>query len=272
MFFSSEDSFANAYIMAAHEKNVSRQDRIVESLVLGCAAFHPLCAVMTMGTCTKHLLLFLLQQISNLLSKGNHLLLFASSETILKLPMHSTFFTTCVVLAFSSLATTTVPRQPVFNVGPGWSIGEVNDWYPSGNYWIYSCGGKAPVAKNLLDFAYLWIETAILSTDTPAYKAFFRDAAPAPIIKVLEAIADGSNMTTTLFPGVKPPVLVCVNDDDPGIRTFWDKCRDEFHVTIQPIGSSILFLCPHFFDMAPAPVPDLLEFQPIGGQETPQLA
>ena len=257
IFFSSEDSFANAYIMAAHERKVSRQDQIVESLALGCAAFHPLCAVITMGISIKQLLSFLSQLISDLLSeRGSLSLISASSEIILKIPMHSIFFKTYVVLAFSSLVTATQDVYTYYNVEPGWSLGHVNDWVPSGNYRIYSCSSKASQVKNLLDSFYLWIQNAMLSTDTPAYRAFFRGAAPDPIIKVLEAIAAGSNITTVLFGGgFDPPTLVCVNEADPGIRTFWNKCQDEKLITIRPLGSSLFLLCPHFFDLAPAASP-----------------
>ena len=210
-----------------------------------------------MGPRLKQLLLFLLQPIPDLLSeRESPSPIFASSETILKIPMHSTIFRTYVVLAFSSLVTATENVYAYSNVEPGWSLGQVNDWVPSGNYQIYSCSSKAAEVKNLLDSFYLWIQNAILSTDTPAYKAFFRGAAPDSIIKVLEAITTGSNITTVVFGGgLDPPTLVCVNEADPGIRTFWNKCQDEKLITIQPLGSSLFLLCPKFFKLASAASP-----------------
>lgn len=129
-----------------------------------------------------------------------------------------------------------------------WAIGAVNDWVSSGNYLIYSCGSEASDVKNILDRIYLALQSAILATDSSAYKAFFRSADPGSVTAVLNAITAGTNITTAAH-GSRRPTLACVNAIDQKIHAFWQICQDSEHtVVIQPPGTSIVFLCPIFFN------------------------
>ena len=150
-----------------------------------------------------------------------------------------------LVLALCLLAS----AHPQMQLRPAsrWAIGAVNDWTSTGNYRIYSCSSRASEVKTLLGLTYLYVQTALLSTDTPPYKAFFRSADPAPVKRVLGAITTGTNITT-LRHGQKQPTLVCANAIDPGIGAFWDLCKHPSNpMVIQPPETSIVFLCPVFF-------------------------
>ena len=132
-------------------------------------------------------------------------------------------------------------------------IGALDDWASSGNYRIYSCSSQASKVEHLLDLAYLYVQTAILSTNTPAYKAFFRSADPATVKTVLRAITAGTNITTKQN-GSKHPTLVCVNANDPGITAFWDICNEPSDIlVIQPPETALVFLCPVFFNRPLSP-------------------
>ena len=153
---------------------------------------------------------------------------------------------TTVALALCILAS--ARPQTSMRLGDSWSIGRANDWVSSGNYLIYSCSTQASEVVNLLDLAYLWIQNALLSTDTPAYKAFFRSADPATVKSLLSAFTAGTNVTTKSH-GSRRPTVVCVNAVDPGINAFWDLCKHPGGpVVIQPPNTSIVFLCPVFFE------------------------
>lgn len=163
--------------------------------------------------------------------------------------MPSTLLKSIILLTFSLLANA---NRPTVEIADAWELGGVDDWESSGNYRIYSCGSRAPEVKTFLDLTYLWIQNAILSTETPAYKAFFRDADPAPIIKVLNGVAAGLNITTEPN-GSERPTLVCANQADAGIRKEWDDCqKNRGKILDQPHNSSVVFLCPHFFDFITA--------------------
>ena len=158
---------------------------------------------------------------------------------------------TLVVLALCLFAS----ARPQIAMRPdsAWAIGAVNDWASSGNYRIYSCSSKASQVKNLLDLTYLYVQNALLSTSTPAYKAFFRSADPAPVEAVLRAITAGTSINTK-WHGQKQPTLVCVNAVDPGITTFWDLCKHPANpMVVQPPETSIVFLCPGFFERTLSP-------------------
>ena len=145
---------------------------------------------------------------------------------------------TTVILALCLFASTHALRS---------YIGALDDWASSGNYRIYSCSSQASKVKNLLDLAYLYVQTGILSTNTPAYQAFFRSADPTTVKTVLHAITAGTNITTKQR-GSRQPTLVCVNAIDPGITAFWDYCHEPLHnMVIQPPETEIVFLCPVFF-------------------------
>lgn len=166
--------------------------------------------------------------------------------------MPSTLLKTSIFLAF--LHFTSARPQTQTQAG-SFAIGAVDDWASSGNYLIYSCGSEVPDVKNILDLTYLSLQTAMLSTDSAAYKAFFRTAPPSSLSVVLSAIAAGTNITTPSH-GSRRPTVVCVNAMDPQIRTFWIICQHSEHtVVIQPPGTAIVFLCPIFFDRNPLPQP-----------------
>ena len=168
--------------------------------------------------------------------------------------MYFTLLRVCSLLAYLLLASGRPQVQTPAQAGP-FSIGALDDWASSGNYLIYSCASQVAAVQSILDITYLALQTAILSTDSPAYKAFFRSADPDSMTVVLNAITAGTNITTTLY-GSRRPTMVCVNAIDTYIRTFWSLCQDsEDTMVIQPPGTSIVFLCPRFFDIAPLPVP-----------------
>lgn len=132
-------------------------------------------------------------------------------------------------------------------------IGRVNDWSSSGNYLIYSCGSQVEDVKNILEFTYLFLQTAMRSTGGPAYKAFFRSADPNSVNAIINGITAGTNVTTKSH-GSRRPNLVCANALDPGIRSFWNLCQDSPNtVLIQPPDTSIVFLCPIFFQRPTSP-------------------
>ena len=158
--------------------------------------------------------------------------------------MPSTLLKAFLFLPLSLLAS---PRGP-------WGIGAVDDWASSGNYLIYSCASQAPAVENLLSLTYLYLQTALLSTNSPAYKAFFRNVDPAATGRVLRAITAGGNLTTTKH-GSSRPTVVCVNDRDPGISNFWHRCQQPGHtILMQPPGTAVVLLCPDFFKLRPSPV------------------
>ena len=158
---------------------------------------------------------------------------------------------TTVVLAFCLLASTR-PQMPV-RPDSAWTIGAVNDWASSGDYRIYSCSSQASEVKNLLDLTYLYVQNALLSTDHPAYKAFFRSADPATVKAVLRAITAGTSINTRQH-GQQRPTIVCVNAIDPGIAAFWNLCKHPAEPMVaQPTETSLVFLCPVFFERALSP-------------------
>ena len=158
--------------------------------------------------------------------------------------MPSTLFKASVFLAF--LFRAGARPQDQMRAGP-FALGATNDWDSSGNYQIYSCGSEASEVKNILDRTYLSLQTAMLATDSPAYKAFFHSADPGSVIAVLTAITAGTNITDSLR-GSRRPTLVCVNPIDPHIRSIRKICEDSDQtVVIQPPGTAIIFLCPIFF-------------------------
>ena len=166
------------------------------------------------------------------------------------LTMNLTLRRTIIVLALSLLASASPQTQ--MRAG-SYVIGAVDDWEFSGNYRIYSCSTRASQVKKLLDLTYLYLQTALLSTNTPAYKAFFRSADPATVQNVLRAMTAGIEIQT-LNHGQKQPTLVCVNREDPGILTFWDLCDHAAGpMVIQPPETALIFLCPIFFDRDVAP-------------------
>ena len=165
--------------------------------------------------------------------------------------MPSTLLKASVLLAFSLLANASPQRQTQIE---GFAIGAVDDWVSSGNYLIYSCGSQAANVRNALDFTYLYLQTAMLSTNAPAYEAFFHTADPAPLITVLNAITAGTNITTR-WHGSKRPTVICANADDIGIRSVWNHCKDPRDTTIvfQPPETALVFLCPTFFRLLQSP-------------------
>ena len=161
---------------------------------------------------------------------------------------------TTVLLALCLVANAL--SQSGLRVASSWTIGTVNDWVSSGNYRIYSCSSQASEVKHLLDLTYLYVSNGILSTNTPAYKAFFRSADPAVVKTVLSAITAGTNITTRQR-GPWRPTLVCVNAIDRGIASFWNLCEDGSEpMLIQAPETSIVFLCPIFFGRPLSPDAD----------------
>ena len=159
--------------------------------------------------------------------------------------MHSAVLNASLILAFLLFASGRPQSQ---SQAGSWAIGGVDDWVSSGNYLIYSCASEASNVKTILDRIYLALQTAILATDSSAYKAFFRSADPGSVAAVLNAITAGTNITTAAH-GSRRPTLVCVNAIDRKIHPFWTICQDsEQTVVIQPPGTSIVFLCPIFFE------------------------
>ena len=130
-------------------------------------------------------------------------------------------------------------------------LGDVDAWVPSGNYRIYSCSSRVPDVKNALDSAYLYLQSVLLGTSSPtykaSYKAFFHSANPAPILNVLQSIVVGTNVMSSQF-GSQRPTIACANEADPGLREVWDQCQSEHVVTQRYSGGNfIVFLCPRFF-------------------------
>lgn len=165
--------------------------------------------------------------------------------------MPSTLLKASVFLTYLFLAS--ARPQDHQTQADAWGIGALNDWASSGNYLIYSCGSEVTDVKNILDQTYLFLQTAILSTDSPAYKAFFRSAAPSSVTAVLKRITAGTNITETPH-GSRRPTMVCVNAIDQHIRTFWYICQEnEGTVVIQPPGTAVVFLCPIFFSRPSQP-------------------
>ena len=159
--------------------------------------------------------------------------------------MPSPVLKTSIFLALSLLASAR-PQTSQRHSG-GFSIGVLKDWASSGNYLIYSCASQAPQVKELLEDSYLYLQTAILSTDSAAYKAYFHSADPAIITSVLKYMTAGTNMTDTRLVSSRP-TLVCVNNIDPGLTTAWKLCAEEDNrVLLQSPGTAYVFLCPSFF-------------------------
>ena len=136
-----------------------------------------------------------------------------------------------------------------------WTGGAVNDWVSSGNYLIYSCGSQAATVKNLLDLSYLYLQTAILSTNTPIYKAWFKSADPAFVKTVLTSMALGTNLTNSAQVSSRM-TLICVNGRDPSLEAMWNVCSDPRVLTASQIDPPVTFVCPRFFEMPTAPVND----------------
>lgn len=165
--------------------------------------------------------------------------------------MLSPLLKTAIFLGLSLLANA---RPQAFNVqSDGFTIGKVDDWVSSGNYLIYSCSSRAPGIKDLLVDSYLYLQNAILSTDTAPYKAFFHNAYPVPITQVLRHMADGTNMTDVVLKSSRP-TIVCANPTDPGLSTAWKLCSEaDNRILLQPPGTAYVFLCPSFFDKKRTP-------------------
>ena len=137
-----------------------------------------------------------------------------------------------------------------------WTGGPVNDWVSSGNYLIYSCGSQAATVKNLLDLSYLYLQTAILSTNTPTYKAWFKSADPAFVKTVLTSMALGTNLTIPDQVSSRM-TLICVNGQDPSLEAMWNVCSYHPQVlTACQIDPPVTFLCPEFLQIPTAPVND----------------
>ena len=132
-------------------------------------------------------------------------------------------------------------------------VGVLDDWVSSGNYLIYSCGSQAGTVQSLLDFSYLYLQTAILSTSTPPYKAFFHSADPASVSTILTSMTLGINVTVSEHVS-RRPTLVCVNERDEGLRSAWTLCRNHPKaVSAANPGVAMILLCPSFFELAAAP-------------------
>ena len=175
--------------------------------------------------------------------------------------MHLKLLQKSVLLSFSLPVIIALPRPDTDIVDAQsdatrlYTVGEVDDWVSSGNYLVYSCGSAASNITTLLDFAYLFLQTAILSTNTPPYKAFFRSASPAQMTSVLTALTTGSNVTSTKY-GPRRPTLVCVNPSDTGLINVYDLCklpssRPIYHDPDKPV----VFLCPKFLTLPLSPSP-----------------
>ena len=162
-----------------------------------------------------------------------------TSEAILTLIMPLMLIRIFVFLAFNTIAFARVPA---------WTLGNVDDWVSSGVYLIYSCSSKAPIVQNLLDLTYRWTRTANLSMESPAYEAFFGNTNQGYVRYVLGCITSGCTVNGSR------PTLVCVNEADAGIRTFWNQCHDSPKATIiLPSDSTNLMLCPRFFGYSIGP-------------------
>lgn len=159
--------------------------------------------------------------------------------------MPSPVLKTSILLALSLLAS--ARPQDNQRYSGGFSIGVLKDWASSGNYLIYSCSSEAPVVKELLEDAYLYLQTAILSTDSAAYKAYFHSADPATITNILKYMTAGTNITDTRLVSTRP-TLVCVNAIDPGLNVASKLCAEETNrILLQSPGTAYVFLCPAFF-------------------------
>ena len=169
------------------------------------------------------------------------------------LNMHSRFLRRFIFL-YLTLLTAAHPQAQ--KQSGSWTLGLVDDWVSSGNYLIYSCGSQATSIKDLLDLTYLYLQTAILSTNAPAYRAFFRTADPASATTLLTTITAGTNITTRRH-GSKRPVLVCANESDLGIRSLWKLCQERTGTPwILPPGAAVVVLCPMFFKWPLSPQSD----------------
>ena len=160
---------------------------------------------------------------------------------------------TSVVLALCLVAIARPERQrPEWRMPtPSYSIDQTDDSVFSGNYEIYSCSSQAYKVKNLLDLTWLSIQNALLSTNTPAYRAFFRTADPSSVKTILGAIAAGDNLTHEQL-GPRHPTIVCVNADDPGLADMWGICSMRSQPLIIEV-SAIVFLCPFFLEKPVSP-------------------
>ena len=167
--------------------------------------------------------------------------------------MPCTLLKTYLFLAFILVAQARPQSVPLVNTGP-FAIGATNDWASSGNYHIYGCASRVPEVQSILDQTYLALQTAILSTDSPAYAAFFHSAAPSSVTAVLKTITLGTNLTTVTRKS-RRPTLACVNEVDDRIRAFWKACQQSENIfVIETLGTAILWLCPVFFDLEPLPL------------------
>ena len=176
-----------------------------------------------------------------------------SRQSIPVLTMAFTIIRTTVFLALILLASA---RPQTEWDADSWAVGMENDWVSSGNYRIYSCSSQAPDVKKLLDLTYLYLQNAILSTDGPAYKAYFHSANPARVQTVLRSITAGNNISTADH-GSKQPTLVCLNEKDLGIAYFWNACKDKPRPIVSfPPKTSYVFLCPIFFEFPVSPDSD----------------
>ncbi|MCJ1226688.1 hypothetical protein MMC12_003341 [Toensbergia leucococca] len=123
----------------------------------------------------------------------------------------------------------------------------------SGNFAIYACGSQTDAIKTLLDLSYLYLQTAILSTDSAAYKAFFKDTPPSNVTAVLNRIAEGSSILTGNL--LRRPCIICVTQQYPGLANAWDRCKANPNVAIlhEP-NTALMYLCPVAMTIQPSPV------------------
>lgn len=168
--------------------------------------------------------------------------------------MHSSLLFPSLVLTFSLAAL----AQPQIKKRLEWaelpvSWEPVNDVWESDNYLIYFCGFQRGVVNNLLDDSKVYLQTALHSTKSAAYKAYFRSADPNRISAILAAIMAGGNITT-YDAGSQHPSVVCVNDHDLGLVAEWTACEQDPNLAvIHNLEFGHFLLCPHFFELPPDP-------------------
>lgn len=229
---------------------LSRCELRLVRLSVGLYFFYPPCANESTASsrCTAILQLY---NFATHFNKGGSFALLITKYTPI-LTMLSPLLKTSIFLALPLLASA---RPQAFQVhsNEGFSIGRLNDWVSAGNYRIYSCASQASHVKDLLDDSYLYLQTAILSTNTAPYKAFFHAADPAPMTTVLGHMTNGTDLPDIVV-GSSRPTIVCVNAIDPGIRTAWKLCLEaDNRILLQPPGTVYVFLCPPFFNKERTP-------------------
>ena len=154
------------------------------------------------------------------------------------------------------LAITTAAQAADIPADGHWTRAAVNDWVPSGNYLIYSCGSQAPTVKSLLDYTWLFLQTALLSTNTLQYRAFFKYADPSFVKTILTSITLGTNITVSEHVSHQL-TFICVNQGDPSLEPMWQACLNNANLlTASQYDPPAIFLCPNFFRITMAPVFD----------------